>query len=136
MKSRSQLQIADRREVAIERQRLAHAQGAHDIEACGVHEGVFPLIMPAQPIERSLLGLLANSGDTDPWGAFEHVKEPHGRSVTTATSEEGPGLSADVIGRHELAASVSSQQLGSVAVMAIATVMQSNPERAVNEDHR
>jgi hypothetical protein len=92
--------------------------------------------MPAQPFERPLLGLLANLGEPNPWGPFEHVKEQHGGTVPSATPKEGPGFSTDVIGRHELAASVATQQRGSVAVAAIATVMESNPERRVYKNHR
>jgi hypothetical protein len=91
--------------------------------------------MPTQPFERPLLGLLANLGEPNPWGPFEHIKEQHSGPVPSATPKEGPGLSADVIGRYELAASVAPEQRGSVAVAAVATVMESNPERCVNKNH-
>ena len=91
--------------------------------------------MPAQPFERPLFGLLANLAEPDPRGPFEDVKEQHGRTVPSTTPKEGPGLSADVIGRHQLAASVPSEQRGRVAVAAVAAVVEGKPERCVNKNH-
>jgi hypothetical protein len=63
--SGSQLDEAGGTEVAIEGERLADSEGAHDREACRVDKGVLPLIVLAQPRQGSLFCRLAHPGDGD-----------------------------------------------------------------------
>ena len=63
--------------------------------------------MPTQPFERPLLGLQANLGEPNPSVRSRTSRNSAAARTQRGAQKEGPGLSADVIGHFELAASVA-----------------------------
>jgi hypothetical protein len=93
------------REVLVEREGFTQAPVAHHTEACRVNMGVFPLLMPAEPVPcRGLLVL----GDPvhDEAVSFdegvEPIEERDGGPMTVLAAKEGPSLAGHEVGRENL----------------------------------
>ena len=114
--SRSELDEAGRREVAVERKRATYLQVAHDREAGCVDERALTLIARAQPTERPRLLRLGGPMQSHPGRSIHGVEERYGGAMAGAAAQIGPGLAADVVADNQSGVLVLAHYLTSYSV--------------------
>jgi len=90
-------------EVTIECQRYADPTPPHHGEARGIDKGVLALCTCSKPAPGFSFGGLINVNNLDVFERPQSVEGPNRCGVPGATTKQRPGLTDDVIGRHDSA---------------------------------